>query len=224
MRLFGAPEDYRLFLRFVRRAQNRTPVRCLAYCVMPNHFHLVLWPRADGDLSQFMFWLTTMHARSWQRSQSAAGLGYVYQGRYKALPVSEDGHLLTLCRYVEQNPLRAGLVSRAEDWGWSSLSQRHDGGGAVVLSPWPVPRPDDWLSLVNQVQTDEAMSIRQAIRRNAPYGPEPWRAEIATRLGLERSVAPIGRPRKTNRVARKRNPVEKATRLKKEPGSITPLT
>ena len=196
MRLFGAPQDYRLFLRLARSAQNRTPVRCLAYCLMPNHFHLVLWPQADGELTRFMFWLTTMHARFWQRSQGTEGLGYVYQGRFKALPVSEDGHFLRLCRYVEQNPLRSGLVSRSEDWTWSSLSQRHDGRNAILLTPWPVDCPHDWLDLVNQIQTDDAKSIREAIRRNAPYGPEPWRTSIATHLGLERTVAPIGRPRR----------------------------
>ena len=196
MRLFEQPPDYRCFLRLVRRAQSRTPMRCLAYCVMPNHFHLVLWPAAEGDLSQFMFWLTTMHARTWQRFHGTEGLGHVYQGRFKALPVAEDGHLLRLCRYVEQNPLRSGLVSRAEDWQWSSLSQWRDGGVGVRLTPWPVVRPDDWLRLVNEVSPDETASIRKVIRRSAPYGTDGWTEAIVSKLGLERTVAPIGRPKK----------------------------
>ena len=195
MRLFDDPGDYKSFLALLRRAQDRSSVRCLAYCIMPNHFHLVLWPGADGDLSNFMFWLTTMHARAWQRQRDTRGHGHVYQGRFKALPVCEDSHLLRLSRYVEQNALRAGLVSRAEHWQWSSLAQWVDGNDNVVLTAWPVQRPDDWLHLVNEVRPDETKAIRQAIRRSAPFGPDDWTEEVTARLGLQQTITPVGRPK-----------------------------
>jgi putative transposase len=194
MRLFDEPGDYRTFLDLMVDAQQHVPMRCLAYCVMPNHFHLVLWPREDGHLSRFMFLLTGGHAMQWQHFRQTRGLGHVYQGRFKALPVSEDGHFLRVCRYVEQNPLRAGLVSRAEDWPWSSLSQRNRSRPGVSLEPWPVSQPRHWLDLVNRDRKDDFVDIREAIKRNAPFGSETWKTAMTERLGLRRTVAPIGRP------------------------------
>lgn len=82
---------------------------------MPNHFHLVLWPRTDDELPKFMAWLTTTHSKRWHAFRRTTGIGHVYQGRYKAFPVATDTHFLQLARYVERNPPRARLVSRAED-------------------------------------------------------------------------------------------------------------
>ena len=90
-----------------------------AYCLMPNHFHLVLRPRADGDLSRFMQWLLTSHVRRYHRHYHSSG--HVWQGRFKAVPIQDDEHLLTVLAYVEANPLRARLVPKGTDWLWSSL-------------------------------------------------------------------------------------------------------
>ena len=195
MQLFDGPGDYVAFLKLLAEAQGRTPVRCLAYCLMPNHFHLVLWPRQDGDLSRLMFWLTTVHAKRWHAFRNARGLGHVYQGRFKAHPVCEDIHFLRVCRYVERNAVRAGLVSRAEDWQWSSLFQRRVDTGLVLLEPWPVPRPPDWLEQVNKDDSSEVEGIRQSVRRGSPYGPKDWTDWITESLDLRKSVVPLGRPR-----------------------------
>jgi hypothetical protein len=88
-------------------------MRLLAYCLMPNHFHLLVWPRADGDLSQFLRWLTVTHTQRWHAHHRTAGTGHLYQGRFKSFPVQSDEHFLTVCRYVERNALRANLVGRA---------------------------------------------------------------------------------------------------------------
>ena len=195
LRLFDQPGDYRAFLRVLREAQERIPMRCLAYCLMPNHFHLVLWPRTDTELSAFMAWLTTTHSKRWHAHRRTAGIGHVYQGRYKAFPVSGELHFLRLCRYVERNALRAELVAHAEDWPWSSLAQRAGLRSPVCLAEWPVPRPPDWIDLVQLDVADETQELRQAVGRSAPYGPEDWRAQIAAQLHLKPSLAPIGRPR-----------------------------
>jgi putative transposase len=198
MQLFDRPGDYRDFLDLLADAQSRTPIRCLGYCLMPNHFHLVLWPRRDDELSAFMHWLTAKHSWRWHAAHGTRGTGSVYQGRFKALPVCADDHFLRVCCYVERNPVRAGLVAAAQDWAWSSLAQRLGRHNPVRLEEWPVPLPSGWLELLNREDLEEAAGIRNAIRRSAPYGPELWRELIAQRLGLQKSVRPIGRPKKSN--------------------------
>ena len=135
--IFDDDGDYEAFERVLAEAVDRHVMRLLAYCVMPNHFHLVLWPRADGDLSRFMRWLTLTHTQRWHAHHHTAGTGHLYQGRFRSFPVQDDGHLLTLCRYVERNALRAGLVGRAEDWRWGSL---HRSQSSVPPRPPPPVR------------------------------------------------------------------------------------
>lgn len=195
LRLFDRPGDYRAFLKVFCEAQERIPMRCLAYCLMPNHFHLVLWPRTDSELSAFMAWLTATHSKRWHAYRQTAGTGHVYQGRYKAFPVSSDTHFLRLCRYVERNALRAGLVARAENWPWSSVAQRAGRPSLVSLTEWPVARPPDWSDLVQLDVPEETQELRQAVSRGAPYGPEDWRVQIASQLQMKSSLAPVGRPR-----------------------------
>jgi putative transposase len=194
LKLFEHPGDYRAFLQLVSEAQGRVPVRCLSYCVMPNHFHFVLWPQADGELSQFMFWLTTTHSMRWHVWRGTSGTGHVYQGRFKAFPIQQDAHFLRVCRYVERNALRAGLVPRAEAWPWSSLAQRYGTRLPVELADWPVPRPDDWLDTIQADPMAETEEVRQAVVRSSPYGPVGWRERSAVRLGLTKSLRPSGRP------------------------------
>ena len=119
--VFHKPEDFRAFLKLLVEAQDRLPLRVTGYCLMTNRFHLLLWPHADGDLSRFMQWLLTSHVRRYHRHYR--GSGHVWQGRFKAFPIQQDEHYLSVLRYVERNPLRAELVDRAQVWPWSSLSR-----------------------------------------------------------------------------------------------------
>ncbi len=198
--LFETNEDYRAFERLLAKACKRVPMRILAYCLMPNHWHLVLWPRADGDLSRFMHWLCDTHARRWRAHRQTMGRGHVYQGAYKSFPVKDDEHLLWLCRYVERNAQRANLVLRAEHWRWCSLWRRMHSSvidDVPMLSDWPVPRPADWIELVNQPQTEsELEAIRTSMRRGSPLGPPAWRDLAAAQLDLAKTLRPRGRPPK----------------------------
>ena len=114
--VFHKEEDLAAFVRIMGESCIRVPMRVVAYCLMPNHFHLVVWPSADGELSRWMHWLLTTHVRRYLRHYGHSG--HVWQGRFKAFPIQQDEHLLTVVRYVERNPLRAGLVERAQDWRW----------------------------------------------------------------------------------------------------------
>jgi putative transposase len=197
--LFDTDEDYAAFEQVLAEAVVRHDMRLLAYCLMPSHFHLVLWPREDGDLSQFMRWLTLTHTQRWHAHHRTAGTGHLYQGRYKSFPVQMDEHFLTLCRYVERNALRARLVKRAEDWRWASLWSRRAKGRSErpALTPWPIDRPNDWASRVNRpFGPQEEEAIRRSMQRGQPFGSPSWQVEVAARLGLESVLRPRGRPRK----------------------------
>jgi putative transposase len=195
-RLFDQPGEYRLFLDLMREAYERFPVRILAYCLMPNHFHLVLWPSTDNDMRQFMHWLTGTHARRWHLWRGSTGTGPVYQGRFRAIPVQTETHLQTVCRYVERNALRAGLVTSAEEWAFSSLHQRDRGRATVPLAEWPIPRPPDWLARVNREDNREELdALRAAFARGVPVGEPEWQKSTAERLGVPLIPGKGGRPR-----------------------------
>lgn len=168
LRLFENDADYQTFLASLVHGLEKVPVRLLAYCVMPNHFHLVVRPTDSGQLGRFMQRVTSMHSRRWHRSRGSEGTGCVYQGRYRAVVVRSDEQFLAVCRYVERNAVRAKLVMRAEDWPWSSLYQRCRNCHPIPLQAWPILQPSDWLSFVNQQEPEaEIKSIRR------PIGPRP---------------------------------------------------
>jgi len=123
--------------------------------------------------------------------------GHVWQGRFKAFPIQEDDHLLAVLRYIERNALRANLVARAQDWRWSSLATLQE-GVRPRLDTWPIQRPGEWLKLVNEPQIDaEVKRLRESIQRGRPYGTLPWMLNAAKELGLESSLRPRGRPKKS---------------------------
>ena len=193
--VFHQPDDFDAFLQLMRQANEQRPMRLVAYCLMPNHFHLVLWPHGDGDLSRWMQWLLTAHVRRYHRLRGTNG--HIWQGRFKAFPIQQDEHLLTVLRYVERNPVRAALVPRAERWRWSSL-QAGPSDNAPPLDPGPVDRPRQWLTRVNRAETTaELDDLRRCVNRGTPYGPATWVERTAVRLGLEATLHPRGRPRKS---------------------------
>lgn len=148
--LFENDEEYGQFEELLLQNLQRRPIRLLAYCAMPNHWHMVLWPLCPTDLPRFMHRFTGQLADVWHEHRGTRGTGPVYQGRYKAGPVDTDESFLNVCRYVERNPLAAGLVSRAEEWRWSSLWRRQNRCGTGLLADWPVPVPSEWLASINR--------------------------------------------------------------------------
>ena len=191
--------DYEAFERVFDEALKKHPIRVLGYCIMPNHWHLVLWPAREGQLTAFVRWMTHTHTMRWHAHYHTSGTGHLYQGRFKSFPIEADDHLYTVLRYVERNALRAGLVSSAASSRWSSLYLRVSGADRATkwLHPWPIAEPAGWTRLVNEPQTNaELEALRRCISRGTPYGSLPWQQRTARRLGLEATMRPRGRPRK----------------------------
>jgi putative transposase len=194
-KVFRKEEDYAAFLRLIGDACERVPMRVLAYCLMPNHFHLALQPFGKGDLSRWMQWLTTAHVRRYHRYHHSSG--HVWQHRYKSFPIEADDHLTIVLRYIERNPLRANLVERAQDWSWSSLRWWRRRDRPSYLCDGPMDRPTDWVRRVNRPETDaELEAVRKSVNRSAPFGAKAWQTRAAARLGLRSTLQPRGRPRK----------------------------
>jgi len=199
MKLFYKDADYEAFERYLEKTRETRPMRICGYCLMPNHWHLLLWPENDGDLGAFMQKLTITHARNWQEYRKKVGTGHVYQGRYKSFPVESDDYFYQVARYVERNALRADLVNRADQWRWGSLHRREHGTSQQrkLLSKWPLPRPRNWLATVQQPQSQtELDALRKSVNKGIPYGSDSWVKATAKQLGIESTMRPRGRPRK----------------------------
>lgn len=196
--LFAKDEDFLAFERVIEESLRTRPMRLCAYCLMPNHWHLVVWPQQDGDLPGFMQHVTNTHVKRWKEHRQEIGHGHLYQGRYKCFPVETEAYFYRVVRYVERNALRANLVERAEAWRWSSLRRpERDDPASPILSAWPLPRPVDWLQMVNQPQTEaELEALRCSVNRGRPLGDPSWVADVAKRLGLEWTLRSRGRPKK----------------------------
>ena len=197
--IFFKEEDYVLFENVLEEVKEKYNMRILSYCLMPNHFHLVLYPKNNGDLRKFMQWLTLTHTQRWHREKNTKGTGHLYQGRYKSFIIKKDNHLLSVIRYVERNALRAKLARKAENWKFCSLWRKVYGNveQKKLLSPWPIEEPASYLSFVNVVQSrEEEEGIRLSVVKGKPYGNESWSKNIIKKFGLEVTVRSPWRPRK----------------------------
>jgi len=196
VQIFHTEDDYRLFESILEEGKKRIDMRILAYCIMPNHWHLVLSPKQDGDLIQFMSWITNTHTRRWHVAKETIGGGHLYQGRYKSFLCEDDFYFLTLVRYVERNPKRANLVKKAEQWKWSSVWRRERGNEEQkkLLAPWPVLPPPNYLMWLNNPQTaKEEDAIQRSITKSSPFGSDAWVTRIIKEFGLEQTLRSAGR-------------------------------
>jgi len=196
--VFHEARDYAEFVELLRQETETRNVRLLAYCLLPDHFHIVLWPRKDGDLSRWMQWLSTSHVRRYHSQYQTSG--HVWSGRFRAFPIQADEHLLTVLRYVEQNPVRLKKLKlrKPERWSWSSVGRELAGLERPAIEPGPVARGRNWLKSVQQPLTAEELAlVRHSVVRGTPFGDARWQQRIVAKLGLESTMRPRGRPRKT---------------------------
>jgi putative transposase len=201
LRLFKKEADFAAFEEVLAETCEQVPLRLLGYTVMGNHWHFVVWPNRgqEGLVSEFFRRLTVTHSQRWHAHHGTAGMGHVYRGRFKSFPIAGDEHLLTVLRYVERNPLRAGLVSRAEAWRYGSLYRRTQGTPEerALLADGPVSLGRSWLEHVNQPETEaELAALRLCVARGQPFGGEAWRGKVTRQMGLEHTFRAQGRPRK----------------------------
>jgi putative transposase len=183
-RLFETADDYATFERLVAKARLKFSMRTIAYCAMPTHWHLLLWPSQDRDLSKHVKWLEATHAARWHQARGSIGRGAVYQGRFKSIPIQTGHHMYWAWRYVERNPVRANLVADADQWRWSSLWWRvHDPANAP-FDAGPEPLPANWKALITVPQTEsELEAFRGRVESGTPFGSEAWQSQFERRGG-----------------------------------------
>ncbi|QEH37736.1 Transposase IS200 like protein [Aquisphaera giovannonii] len=202
--VFDDDDDRRAFLDALAKTRERYPFRLLGYCLMTNHFHLLLKPEPGRSISRILQSITVAH--TWRYHRRHRSSGHVWQGRFRG-PVVQDGdHLLTVLRYIEANPLRAGMVSDPADYPWSSFLQHGLGRPDGLLSPFPEwddlgatesARRKRWAAKVRAAQKqDELDAIRASLRSGRPYGDAAWGERMAARLGIDPHPRPRGRPPK----------------------------
>ncbi len=196
--IFKKEKDYEAFENILEEAKDKYSMRILAYCLMPNHWHLILHPKKDGDLNLFMQWITLTHTQRWHAHYHSVGYGHIYQGRYKSFLIQNDRYLLSVCKYVESNAFRANLTKKAEDWKWSSLWRREQGNSKQkeLLSSWPVDTPKDYLASINRSQAEKELGyIRECSNKNRPFGDDSWLDKVVNKFGLEMTLRNPGRPK-----------------------------
>ena len=187
--VFHKEADYAAFLALLQMAKAKYPIRILGFCLMPNHFHLVVQPATVNVLSPFMQWWMTSHVRRYHRHYRSTG--HVWQGRFKSFPIQQDDHLLTVLRYVVRNPVRAKLVESALQWPWSSLQH------PTLADPPPIPLPHEWLRWIDEPLFEHELTrLRTCLTRQSPYGSMEWQAQFAKTADMTSTLRPRGRPRK----------------------------
>ncbi len=199
LQIFNTKEDYLLFEKLLAEAKNLTDMRILAYTIMPNHWHLILKPRKDGDLALFLHSLCNTHTRKVHAMTKTNGSGHLYQGRYKSFLVDSEGYLLTLIKYVERNPVRAKLALHPGDWRWGSSWRRINGSGqqASLIDASPALFPQDYISWINTPEKENEISdIRTSVNKGMPYGRGLWAEQMVGKYHLESTLRAPGRPKK----------------------------
>lgn len=174
-------------------------MRIVAYVLMPNHWHLILFPQNDGDMRQFMHQVTNAHTRRVHADTHTTGTGPLYQGRYKSFIVENKQHLLTVIKYIERNPVRAKLVKRCEEWKWGSAYTRTQGSmeQRTVLCAPPVALPKRYVSWINEPENKDILDeLRRSVLRGVPFGDTAWVNHMIQTHHLVSTVRSQGRPKK----------------------------
>lgn len=199
LQIFNNDEDYQLFEQILLETKELFGMRIFAYELMPNHWHLVLHPKNDGDLGKFMHRLSNAHTRKVHARTSTNGSGHLYQGRYKSFLVDSENYLMAIIKYVERNAVRAKLVSHCEDWQWGSAWRHIHGtvGQKKLLDRIPTPLPDDYIKWINTVdKVDDLKRIRASVNKSVPYGRDKWIDKMVSKYHLESTLKFPGRPKK----------------------------
>ncbi|HAS84760.1 MAG TPA: hypothetical protein DCS23_01650 [Candidatus Yonathbacteria bacterium] len=199
LQIFDKDADYELFEQLLLDTKELFDMRILAYELMPNHWHLVLHPKNDGDLGAFMHRLSNAHTRKVHALTNTNGSGHLYQGRYKSFLVDSENYLLAVIKYIERNALRAKLVRNCEDWQWGGAWRRIYGTPEQkkFLDKIPTELPNDYIKWVNTAdKVDDLKMIRTSVNKSIPYGRDKWVDKMVLKYHLESTLKSPGRPKK----------------------------
>jgi len=201
--VFHAEGDYLAFLKALADLKERKPFKLFGYCLMGNHIHLLIRPCGD-TISRIVQSLLVSHTQRYHRFHG--GGGHVWQGRFKSPVIQDDDHLLAVLRYIEANPLRAGMVERAGEYRWSSFACHGDGrtdalltlpAAYEALAAGVAARRRRWTAYVHRTPDEaELAAIRRSGETGLPYGERSWVDRLCRRLDLDLTIRPRGRPRK----------------------------
>ena len=203
--VFAHESDYRYYLRNLRDVKNSLDIRVLAYCLMTNHVHLILVPGEETEaVSKLMRVLAARQTRRVNKLENRSGT--LWEGRFKASLVDTDEYLLTCCRYVDLNPVRAAIVEVPQAYNWSGYRNRagirddsllDDHTIFEALGQSPRMRARAYRDFVNMGMSDDELSfLRQTVQRNQLTGNSRFKADIEARIGRSLSDKAQGRPRK----------------------------
>jgi len=165
--LFQTRSDYLCWIQTLQEALEKYPFKIYAFCLMPNHWHLLAGAEDSNVFIRGMQWLGATHAIRWRIHHDSIGKGAVYQSRYRSHWVNPNQIFWIVVRYIERNPVRANLVVSCKKWEWSSAGQKN--GHSVPLESPPCPRPTNWELFLSAggSQLEEKM-IREALIRGMP--------------------------------------------------------
>jgi putative transposase len=204
--VFNDDADRTAFLEALAKTKERYPFRLFGYCLMTNHFHLLIRPESGQSISRILQSLTVTH--TWRYHKRHHSSGHVWQGRFKSPVVQDDEHLLVVLRYIEANPLRAKVVTDPSKYRWSSFVCHGLGRDDALLSPFPEwdelgrtesERRKRWRAKVCAAQKEaELVTVRASLRSGRPFGQSEWTEQMARRLKIDLSPRLRGRPRKEN--------------------------
>ncbi len=196
MPVFLGTRDYRTYRALLGEWCAKAGTDVVAYCLMPNHVHLILVPKTADGLRAALGETHRRYAR--YVNQREGWLGHLWQERFHSFVMDHD-QLVDCARYVERNPLRARLVRRARNWRWSSARAHLEGEDDGITHAAPLlERAPDWSSLLED-ELDEAtlQTIRRHVRTGHPLGSDKFYKKLERRLGRSVRPRPPGRPKRS---------------------------
>ncbi|MBY4676814.1 REP-associated tyrosine transposase [Marinobacterium arenosum] len=202
--VFFDDDCYHTYLQYLQQYSYRYCLRVHSWCLMTNHIHLLVTPNSEKGISKLMQSLNSGYAQL--INQRFRRSGHLWSGRFKSSLIDSDHYLLTCMRYIELNPVRAGMVTRPEDYRWSSY--RHN--ALDGWQPWITPhemytalgknrreRRAHYREIVlSPLEEDQLGSLRQATEQGRVFGSDRFQAQISAMLGRDLSPRKRGRPRK----------------------------
>ena len=173
LQTFYSNADYRAYLGLMTEAKKKAGVSIWAYCLMPNHVHYVVVPEGRGGLARLM---QHSHRRyAWRVNRRMQWEGHLWQSRFYSCPMDEE-HLMATVRYVELNPVRAGLCSDPGEWPWSSVHAHYRGDDDALVDVKPMlNRVSEWSAYLSECSpVDLIKTIRENVLSGRPAGDDAF--------------------------------------------------